>query len=104
LTAKWSILRAGSVLVDTAYDVAEGRPMALEHEAQIYRLHLIDMLGVNDINEGKFVVIKGDDISPVYDTYEDALEAAYQRHGLGPFLIKKIERNETVLYFSRDLK
>jgi hypothetical protein len=90
--------------VATAHGEAEGRLMALEHEAQIYRLHLIDMLGVNDINEGKFVVIKSEDISPVYDTYEDALEAAYQRHGLGPFLIKKIERNESVLYFSRDLK
>ncbi len=78
--------------------------MALEHEAQIYRLHLIDMLGVNDINEGKFAVIKAKYISHVYDTYEDALETAYHCHGLGPFLIKKIERNETVLYFSRDLK
>jgi hypothetical protein len=87
-----------------AWGIAEGGLMALEYEAQIYRLHLIDMLGVNDINEGKFVVIKGDEVSPAYDTYEDALEAAYQRHGLGPFLIKRIERNETVLYFSRDLK
>jgi hypothetical protein len=78
--------------------------MELEHEVQVYQSHLMDMLGVNDINEGKFVVIKGDDISPPFGTFEKALEAAYARHGLGPFLIKKIERNETVLYFSRDLR
>jgi hypothetical protein len=78
--------------------------MALEYEAKVYRTHLMDMLGVNDVNEGKFVVIKGDEISPPFETYEEALEAAYTRHGLGPFLIKRIERNETVLYFSRDLR
>jgi hypothetical protein len=77
--------------------------MALEYEAQVYRTHLMDMLGVNDVNEGKFVVIKGDEISPPFETYEEALEVAYARHGLGPFLIKRVERNETVLYFSRDL-
>ena len=78
--------------------------MALEYEVQVYRAHLMDMLGVNDLNEGKFVVIKGDEISPPFETYDEALEAAYARHGLGPFLVKKIERNETVLYFSRDLR
>jgi hypothetical protein len=78
--------------------------MELDYEVQVFRTHLMDMLGVNDANEGKFVVIKGDDVSPTFDTYDEALEAAYKRHGLGPFLIKKIERNETVLYFSRDLR
>jgi hypothetical protein len=29
-----------------------GMPMALEHEVQVFRDHLIDLLGVNDINEG----------------------------------------------------
>ena len=78
--------------------------MALEHELETYRLHLIDMLGVNDINEGKFTVIKGDDINGPFDSYDDALKAAFAKHGLGPFLVKKIERNESVLYFSRDLR
>ncbi len=78
--------------------------MALEHEVQVFRDHLIDLLGVNDINEGKYTVIKGDDIRGPFEIYESALEAGYNRHGLTSFLVKKIERNETVMYFSRDLK
>ena len=77
--------------------------MALDQELQFYRLHLIDMLGVNDVNEGKYTVIKGTDVQGPFDFYEDALEAGYSRYGLVPFLVKKIERNESVLYFSRPL-
>jgi hypothetical protein len=78
--------------------------VGLEHELEVYRLHLIDMLGVNDLNEGKYTVIKGDEIAGVWPTREEALAEAYQRFRLGPFLVKKIERNETVLHFSRDLR
>lgn len=77
--------------------------MALEHEIEVYRSHLMDMLGVNNINEGKFTVIKGDDIAGPFGTYDEALEFGYNTHGLTPFLVKKIERNETVLYFSRPI-
>jgi hypothetical protein len=77
--------------------------VALDHELQVYRLHLIDMLGVNDINEGRFVVIKGDEILGKFERYEDALQAGYDRYGLVPFLVRKIERNESVLYFSRPI-
>ena len=77
--------------------------MALDYELQFYRLHLIDMLGVNDVNEGKYTVIKGNEVQGPFNTYEDALEAGYGRHGLVPFLVKKLERNESVLYFSRPL-
>lgn len=78
--------------------------MALEHELQVYRLHLIDMLGDNDVNEGKYTVIKDDVIAGVWPTRQEALAAAYEWFGLGPFLVKKLERNETDLYFSRDLR
>ena len=77
--------------------------MALENELQFYRLHLIDMLGVGDVNEGKYAVIKGTDVQGPFDTYEDALGAGYGRHGLVPFLVKNIERNESVLYISRPI-
>jgi hypothetical protein len=62
------------------------------------------MLGCDDINEGKFIVIKSDNIIDLFRTYVEALEAAYEQHGLGPLLVKKIERNETVLSFSRNLR
>jgi hypothetical protein len=78
--------------------------MALEHELQVYRLNLIDMLGVNDVNEGKYTAIKGDEIIGPFPDYESSLDAAYKRFGIGGFLVKKIERVETVLHFSRDLR
>jgi hypothetical protein len=77
--------------------------MALDEEIQVYRLHLIDMLGVNDVNEGKYTVIKGNDIQGPFPDYDSALEFGYDKHGLVPFLVKKIERNESVLYFSRPI-
>jgi hypothetical protein len=77
--------------------------MALENELQYYRLHLVDMLGVNAINEGKYAVIKADEFQGAFDSYEEALEAGYGRYGLVPFLVKKIERDEPILYFSRPI-
>jgi hypothetical protein len=77
--------------------------MALEYELEIYRTHLMELLGVNNVNEGKFAVIKDKDLQGPFETYEAALEVGYERYGLNPFLVKKIERNETILYFSRPL-
>jgi hypothetical protein len=78
--------------------------MALEHEMGVYRAHLMDLLGVNDVNEGKYVVIKGDEILPAaFDDYSAALAAGYDRFGPVSFLVKKVQRVEPVLYFTRDL-
>jgi hypothetical protein len=74
--------------------------MALEHEMGIYRANLTDLLA----NEGKYVVIKGDEILPGrYDDYEAALAAGYDRFGPVAFLVKRIQKTEPVLYFTRDL-
>ena len=81
----------------------EGQAMSLNQELQVYRLQLIDMLGVNDVNEGKFVVIKGEHILGKFDSYEAALDAGFDHFGLTPFLVKRIERNESILYFSRPI-
>jgi hypothetical protein len=75
--------------------------MALELEMSTYQAHQLELLPQN---EGRFVVIKGQEIAGAYDTYEDALQAAYDRYGLGPFLVKRVERSEPILYFSRDLR
>jgi len=61
------------------------------------------MLGVNNVNEGMYTVIKGDEITGPFGSYDDALQAGYDRYGLTPFLVKKLERNESVLYFSRPI-
>jgi hypothetical protein len=77
----------------------DGGTMALEHEMATYQANLLELLA----NEGKFVVILGEEIAGAYDTYEEALEAGYGRYGLVPFLVKKISRVEPIQYFSRDL-
>ena len=55
------------------------------------------------VNTGKFVLIKDDDIEGVYDTYADALRAGYEKHKLDRFLVKQIAPAESIHQFSRDL-
>ncbi|HUY35669.1 MAG TPA: hypothetical protein VMV69_23195 [Pirellulales bacterium] len=47
-------------------------------------------------SEGKFVVIHRANVAGVWDTYEGALHAGYEKFGLVPFLVKQIERIERV--------
>jgi hypothetical protein len=74
--------------------------MSFEREIETYSNNLMDLLS----NEGKFVVIRGDEIAGAFDTYDSALEAGYDRYGPVTFFVKKIQRVEPVNYFSRDLK
>ncbi len=71
--------------------------MALERELQTYKQRLPELLQ----NEGKFVLIHGDDIVDVYGTYEDALKEGYARFKLEPFLVKQIESIEQIHFISR---
>jgi hypothetical protein len=64
--------------------------MALEKELATYERRLPELLA----NEGKFVVIHGEDVAGTWHTYEDALAAGYQKFGLEPFLIQQIESVE----------
>jgi hypothetical protein len=73
--------------------------MGLEYEQATYQAHLIDLLSY----EGKYILIKGEDIVGPWETYEEALQAGYDRFGLVPFLVKKIQRVEPIQYFSREL-
>jgi hypothetical protein len=43
------------------------------------------------------------DIAGIWETYEDALQAGYERFGLKPFLVKKIESIEGIQRFTRDM-
>ena len=54
-------------------------------------------------DEGKYVVVSGDQILGTYTAYEDALKVGYEKCGLKPFLVKKIQSVEQVQFFSRDL-
>lgn len=72
--------------------------MALEMETATYIGRLNELLP----DEGKYVLIHGEEIAGVWETYEDALQAGYQTFALSPFLVKRIEGAETVQNFTRD--
>ena len=71
--------------------------MALEKELQTYKEKLPELVA----DEGKFVLIHGDNVIDVYGTYEDAIKAGYEKFQLGPFLVKQIQSVEQVQYISR---
>ena len=73
-------------------------PMALEKELETFKRQLPNLLA----NEGKYVVISGDDVIGTFTAYEDALTCGYEKCGLRPFLVKKIQTIEQVQYFSRE--
>lgn len=70
-----------------------------EVERRTYETHLPELLG----SVGKFVLILDERIDGPFDTYEAALDAGYQKHGVRPFLVKRVGAVEPVQYFSRDL-
>ena len=73
--------------------------MALEKEQATYTRELPNLLA----NEGKFVLIHGDQVAGIYDTYHDALKVGYARFKLAPFFIKQISATEKVQFFTRDM-
>jgi hypothetical protein len=66
---------------------------ALEKELQTYQHELPKFLS----EEGKFLVIQDSHIAGPWATYEDALQAGYERFGLTPFLVKKIRSADSLL-------
>jgi hypothetical protein len=48
--------------------------------------------------EGKFALIHHSDLAGVYETYQDALAAGYEKFGLKPFLVKQIAATESPTY------
>lgn len=71
--------------------------MALEKELETYRNKLPELKA----EEGKFVLIKGDEVAGIYVAYEDALKEGYRRFGLEPFLVKQIQLNEQAQLITR---
>ncbi len=70
-----------------------------EVELKTYEQKLPELLA----QEGKFIVIKGDAIIGMYDTYSDALQAGYAKVGLEEFFVRQIAALPQMSYFSRDL-
>ena len=73
---------------------------SLAKEFAAYERHKMELVSAH---EGKCIVIQGDQIAGIWDTYQDALRAGCQQFGLQPFLIKQILRIERVQLFTRNL-
>ena len=53
---------------------------------------------------GRFVLIQGHDVAGVFDSYQDAVTAGYERFKLQRFLVKQITPVQRISFFGRDLK
>ncbi|MDR1367245.1 MAG: hypothetical protein LBJ76_00815 [Candidatus Accumulibacter sp.] len=71
----------------------------LDKEVATYNANLSSLLE----QQGKFVLIKGDEIVGTFDTYGDALKQGYAQFGLDVFLVKRIMLAEHALFISRPI-
>ncbi len=63
-------------------------------EIATYRARLPELLA----HEGKYVLIKGDEVIGFYKTSRAAVRAGRRRFGLVPMLVKKVVAVEPVIY------
>jgi len=73
--------------------------MALEKELQTYKNKLPELKK----DEGKFVLIHGDDVIDTYSSYDDAIKEGYKKFHLEPFLVKQISSIEQIQFISRSI-
>lgn len=73
---------------------------SFEAELKTYDVHLAELLADD---EGRYTLIRGEAILGTYDTYKDALQAGYEKCGLDPFLVKRIQAVDQVQHFTRDI-
>ncbi len=71
--------------------------MALEKEQETYQKKLPEL----EQDQGRYVLIHGEDVVGVFDTYNDALSEGYKLFQLAPFLVKLIEGEERVHLVTR---
>jgi hypothetical protein len=70
--------------------------MALEIELQYFERQKTDWLKTH---AGKFVLIKGEQLSGVFDSDAAAFQAGVALFGAEPFLVKQVVDNEPVQQF-----
>ena len=72
----------------------------LEIELKTYEQHRDQLLGTA---EGKFVLIRNDQVIRVYDSKMDAIAQGYEQFGNVPFLVKQITKIEVPQNFISNL-
>jgi hypothetical protein len=53
--------------------------------------------------KGKYILIKGEDVIGVFDSYLDALKTGYEKYGNVAFLVKQILEIEPELKFTANI-
>lgn len=74
--------------------------MALEVELTTYEANLQSLLA----DEGKYVLIMGEEVLGIYETYADAIQSGYEKCKLESFLVKQIEATEQVQFITRPIE
>ena len=72
----------------------------LEKELEVYQANKAQLV---EQFEGRFVLVKDDQIVDVFETRLDAIRQGYKRFGNTPFLVKQIVDVEIPLYFTSNL-
>ncbi len=72
----------------------------LKKELEIYEAQKSELIGKS---EGKFVLIKDDQVIDAFDTPIDAISQGYEHFGNVPFLVKQIVEIETPQNFTSNL-
>jgi hypothetical protein len=81
-------------------DVGDRNMADVRQELRAYRAALPGIVGRHD---GQYVVIHGEHLARFFDSYEPALDWAYDTYGLQPFFVKRVSLEENVAHFTRDL-
>jgi hypothetical protein len=71
----------------------------LERELETYKKALPSLLA----EVGRYVLVFEDQIDGTFESYADAIQSGYQKHGVKPFLVKRIATDETIAFFTREL-
>jgi len=83
---------------ERAMETAPGTRFAAELAA--YQRKLPELLG----EAGRFVLIKGDEVMGVFDSYQDAVTSGYARFELDSFFVKQIAAAEQIAFFTRGME
>ncbi|MBN1572646.1 MAG: hypothetical protein JW984_05545 [Deltaproteobacteria bacterium] len=73
---------------------------ALKIEMETYEKNKEELIGKA---EGKFVLIKNDEVVGIYENRMDAIKQGYEKYGHEAFLVKQIFRIETPSNFVSNL-
>lgn len=75
-------------------------PTVLEQELKAYDAHRDELLGAA---LGKYVLVHGGQLSGIFESRQDAIEAGYKQFGNVPFLVKQVLEVEAPLNFTSTL-